>query len=151
MIRRPPRSTRADTLFPYTTLVRSCQSLDHVRLERQHRGRRQEQGITVRLRLGGDVRPDRAAGAAAVLDHELLAEEFRKMLRVGAGGIVRRAARRIGHDDRDRALGIILIVLRAYRRDRGRHDRQNGSASHEYGTISSHPGIASSQFYSIFL
>src|SRR3546814_14476417 len=23
MIRRPPRSTRADTLFPYTTLVRS--------------------------------------------------------------------------------------------------------------------------------
>src|SRR3546814_15545931 len=28
MIRRPPRSTRTDTLFPYTTLFRS----DHVRL-----------------------------------------------------------------------------------------------------------------------
>src|SRR3546814_20419705 len=26
MIRRPPRSTRTDTLFPYTTLVRSGQS-----------------------------------------------------------------------------------------------------------------------------
>src|SRR3546814_9930725 len=26
MIRRPPRSTRTDTLFPYTTLFRSCQS-----------------------------------------------------------------------------------------------------------------------------
>src|SRR3546814_1779216 len=26
MIRRPPRSTRTDTLFPYTTLVRSVQS-----------------------------------------------------------------------------------------------------------------------------
>src|SRR3546814_19055582 len=25
MIRRPPRSTRTDTLFPYTTLVRSTQ------------------------------------------------------------------------------------------------------------------------------
>src|SRR3546814_15177275 len=25
MIRRPPRSTRTDTLFPYTTLCRSCQ------------------------------------------------------------------------------------------------------------------------------
>src|SRR3546814_4067090 len=25
MIRRPPRSTRTDTLFPYTTLFRSCQ------------------------------------------------------------------------------------------------------------------------------
>src|SRR3546814_6806271 len=29
MIRRPPRSTRTDTLFPYTTLVRS--SLQHNR------------------------------------------------------------------------------------------------------------------------
>src|SRR3546814_9416113 len=26
MIRRPPRSTRTDTLFPYTTLVRSIQN-----------------------------------------------------------------------------------------------------------------------------
>src|SRR3546814_10737530 len=26
MIRRPPRSTRTDTLFPYTTLVRSSQA-----------------------------------------------------------------------------------------------------------------------------
>src|SRR3546814_6767322 len=25
MIRRPPRSTRTDTLFPYTTLFRSCE------------------------------------------------------------------------------------------------------------------------------
>src|SRR3546814_16646754 len=28
MIRRPPRSTRTDTLFPYTTLFRSCRSCD---------------------------------------------------------------------------------------------------------------------------
>src|SRR3546814_20379738 len=27
MIRRPPRSTRTDTLFPYTTLFRSCRLL----------------------------------------------------------------------------------------------------------------------------
>src|SRR3546814_18832042 len=27
MIRRPPRSTRTDTLFPYTTLFRSCPSM----------------------------------------------------------------------------------------------------------------------------
>src|SRR3546814_14190023 len=26
MIRRPPRSTRPDTLFPYTTLFRSCRA-----------------------------------------------------------------------------------------------------------------------------
>src|SRR3546814_13173654 len=31
MIRRPPRSTRTDTLFPYTTLFRSVRSLLHRR------------------------------------------------------------------------------------------------------------------------
>src|SRR3546814_1108762 len=30
MIRRPPRSTRTDTLFPYTTLVRSGSPARHV-------------------------------------------------------------------------------------------------------------------------
>src|SRR3546814_19928704 len=30
MIRRPPRSTRTDTLFPYTTLFRSVHPLDNV-------------------------------------------------------------------------------------------------------------------------
>src|SRR3546814_1808882 len=59
MIRRPPRSTRTDTLFPYTTLFRSIgQRPDDgtapVR-ERQHRQRpgRQEalpRGVFVRLR-----------------------------------------------------------------------------------------------------
>src|SRR3546814_2524209 len=28
MIRRPPRSTRTDTLFPYTTLFRSAEQID---------------------------------------------------------------------------------------------------------------------------
>src|SRR3546814_9874069 len=31
MIRRPPRSTRTDTLFPYTTLFRSLQGDEHRR------------------------------------------------------------------------------------------------------------------------
>src|SRR3546814_9006924 len=34
MIRRPPRSTRTDTLFPYTTLFRSCQYIVAVILPR---------------------------------------------------------------------------------------------------------------------
>src|SRR3546814_4696772 len=47
MIRRPPRSTRTDTLFPYTTLFRSGVSI-------QRSGARGEpQGITVRG-FGGD-------------------------------------------------------------------------------------------------
>src|SRR3546814_5553592 len=31
MIRRPPRSTRTDTLFPYTTLFRSVEARDRAR------------------------------------------------------------------------------------------------------------------------
>src|SRR3546814_19330077 len=40
MIRRPPRSTRTDTLFPYTTLFRSqpaCQVVIFVHRHRHHR------------------------------------------------------------------------------------------------------------------
>src|SRR3546814_12276866 len=33
MIRRPPRSTRTDTLFPYTTLFRSSDKRDYLREE----------------------------------------------------------------------------------------------------------------------
>src|SRR3546814_3714932 len=33
MIRRPPRSTRTDTLFPYTTLFRSAVARDRHRLD----------------------------------------------------------------------------------------------------------------------
>src|SRR3546814_3119082 len=36
MIRRPPRSTRTDTLFPYTTLFRSTHRI-HLRGQLQHR------------------------------------------------------------------------------------------------------------------
>src|SRR3546814_1609783 len=37
MIRRPPRSTRTDTLFPYTTLFRSCRPPPrHPRSRRLH-------------------------------------------------------------------------------------------------------------------
>src|SRR3546814_15702433 len=38
MIRRPPRSTRTDTLFPYTTLFRSARLLEVLAfaIERQH-------------------------------------------------------------------------------------------------------------------
>src|SRR3546814_8201383 len=32
MIRRPPRSTRTDTLFPYTTLCRSLRLLEAIRI-----------------------------------------------------------------------------------------------------------------------
>src|SRR3546814_1838704 len=44
MIRRPPRSTRTDTLFPYTTLFRSGRTY-----------------ANLRLRAGGDTPPPQRA------------------------------------------------------------------------------------------
>src|SRR3546814_15753799 len=49
MIRRPPRSTRTDTLFPYTTLFRSEQDplvVDRARV-RRHGTRRQAANVGV--------------------------------------------------------------------------------------------------------
>src|SRR3546814_15590439 len=51
MIRRPPRSTRTDTLFPYTTLFRSARS--HAdRVEQQCRREIAVIGSGDRLRIG---------------------------------------------------------------------------------------------------
>src|SRR3546814_9149617 len=44
MIRRPPRSTRTDTLFPYTTLFRSDQSRSRCEGRDSQENRGQEQG-----------------------------------------------------------------------------------------------------------
>src|SRR3546814_5319197 len=68
MIRRPPRSTRTDTLFPYTTLFRSERRgvgaarhlqlrIDqrHVRLDPEAR---EEAGKEVELLTIGDLQPD---------------------------------------------------------------------------------------------
>src|SRR3546814_18058336 len=41
MIRRPPRSTRTDTLFPYTTLFRSGAGPVLLAVRRQEKGRAQ--------------------------------------------------------------------------------------------------------------
>src|SRR3546814_13269102 len=46
MIRRPPGSTRTDTLFPYTTLVRSGgDDLDALGLGAEHRGVEAQAGV----------------------------------------------------------------------------------------------------------
>src|SRR3546814_8970978 len=56
MIRRPPRSTRTDTLFPSTTLFRSGRS-------RPHGGARAERGPRRRIRPAA-TRPDDGGGPA---------------------------------------------------------------------------------------
>src|SRR3546814_2077646 len=77
MIRRPPRSTRTDTLFPYTTLFRSVGQLAHhaggqVRGDREaqadvagHRAARVEACGVEADQLAGEV-DQRAAGVARI-------------------------------------------------------------------------------------
>src|SRR3546814_4490843 len=63
MIRRPPRSTRTDTLFPYTTLFRSAEGLA---LEQYYSAR----NMTDRMGgLAALVHYSSCADAAKALDH----------------------------------------------------------------------------------
>src|SRR3546814_10897036 len=59
MIRRPPRSTRTDTLFPYTTLFRSPHPR-HPHLRESPRS-----GRCAPLRLSADVHPARPDASRA--------------------------------------------------------------------------------------
>src|SRR3546814_4956502 len=65
MIRRPPRSTRTDTLFPYTTLFRSKRYVKaHGRQRQQsHSDRQSRQGS------GGPDVPERRQGRAVPARH----------------------------------------------------------------------------------
>src|SRR3546814_15843044 len=71
MIRRPPRSTRTATLFPYTTLFRSLQEVEGVHgvafeeflVGLHHAVRRAQQAFARRIVAGpADQRLDRAQG-----------------------------------------------------------------------------------------
>src|SRR3546814_4636475 len=79
MIRRPPRSTRTDTLFPYTTLFRSCDP--RPRRTTAHRCRKSDHPRETcgprtgarRRAAGGERGADRMADAAArALDQAFL-------------------------------------------------------------------------------
>src|SRR3546814_2594077 len=86
MIRRPPRSTRTDTLFPYTTLFRSgFHAFDHAL---DHRPRR-----TLHF-LGRE----RGATLPGAVDHEL---QFVRFRRRGRGLLLRHLLR-----------GLVLAGLR---------------------------------------
>src|SRR3546814_4682973 len=93
MIRRPPRSTRTDTLFPYTTLFRSHQMFDF-RPERRERkpGIELDQMRIVVLRIDlpeqGLARPQRphqgvlATHAVKVARSEEHTSELQSLMRI---------------------------------------------------------------------
>src|SRR3546814_7177158 len=80
MIRRPPRSTRTDTLFPYTTLFRSAgdrAGIGPAALDRQGAGPRQGEQLGVRCRCdyryigtGGEQQPRLGHRRLAAADHQ---------------------------------------------------------------------------------
>src|SRR3546814_18384662 len=78
MIRRPPRSTRTDTLFPYTTLFRSrCQ---RHREHRRHRPRdRRHQGAARCLHAGSAERQRVGAPAHRSEEHT---SELQSLMRI---------------------------------------------------------------------
>src|SRR3546814_20900077 len=57
MIRRPPRATRTDTRFPYTTLFRSRRRHEELR---QRSAQRFREGVRLRARLPGPAARRRA-------------------------------------------------------------------------------------------
>src|SRR3546814_18433059 len=77
MIRRPPRSTRTDTLFPYTTLFRS--------IKRAVASAAESTILARDLRLGSD--PDTVDGPLTLKQARFLAESkaLRQALAIAAG------------------------------------------------------------------
>src|SRR3546814_20877435 len=87
MIRRPPRSTRTDTLFPYTALFRSSEHLLVLDPNADQRGDAEEAAV-VELLVGGAP-----VGQAIVLAEQQGVERVgvggdRGQLRVDGGGHV---------------------------------------------------------------
>src|SRR3546814_16949808 len=125
MIRRPPRSTRTDTLFPYTALFRSPHGSDpqarsaphrdharsdHCRCPRNHAARRNYPGAKSRVRREDRCRKrpalTRVTGVTEVpgaieVDLAALADEFRTTVQQWAfvaRDTVRPEERRVGKE-----------------------------------------------------
>src|SRR3546814_7569926 len=86
MIRRPPRSTRTDTLFPYTTLFRSLARRRRgaaLGPARPEHGRRGPAGTRTRTRAGRGARPPRPTHATAMTPRsEEHTSELQSLMRI---------------------------------------------------------------------
>src|SRR3546814_3970321 len=74
MIRRPPRSTRTDTLFPYTTLFRSLRAD-----QRYHHHQPRVRGVANRVRRSPD---DHRAPRSNTVRSEEHTSELQSLMRI---------------------------------------------------------------------
>src|SRR3546814_17441274 len=106
MIRRPPRSTRTDTLFPYTTLFRSL-ALSRRPRAQQERLRHVSvvvgDGHVVRVFLGVALELQELVVAAA-LAARILAADLRPRL-------IDRAAALVGVEARADAAEVLIVLM----------------------------------------
>src|SRR3546814_11812053 len=95
MIRRPPRSTRTDTLFPYTTLFRAGLQVGTAELFAQPEAALRFQG---QHRTGAFDPRGAGAGDRSVLAHRRRARRYGALLDAGGERADRRetAVRRLG-------------------------------------------------------
>src|SRR3546814_3117497 len=95
MIRRPPRSTRTDTLFPYTTLFRSASGWRHPALLRGRRAAVAAAGTDAAAQPGHPRRRADVPAASALVAGRFVAGSARARLRRRARRVLQRAR---GHD-----------------------------------------------------
>src|SRR3546814_10773586 len=99
MIRRPPRSTRTDTLFPYTTLFRSFAGFGCV--GQAQAGEAGRSGGDDRGAAGSACR-EREEMTAAIIDGKAFAEELRARVADAVPGFAAAAGRAPG-------LAVVLV------------------------------------------
>src|SRR3546814_7875673 len=119
MIRRPPRSTRTDTLFPYTTLFRSAEALAIVAGAEAVRRRARPAEIPIAAARAAQLQR-RPGGRAAVFCHRQAVAGLARGRAVGGGDAAFVAEelhyRAVGVDQGN---GVVGAVLQAAVRHRG--------------------------------
>src|SRR3546814_12139888 len=108
MIRRPPRSTRTDTLFPYTTLFRSIRAvLQDVRASVSDWGAMRPRLLAIADELSTRRMPVSDAGRAEAQEFLLwAADNHFTFLRYRAYDVLRQCGSELLTRDEDRTSGV---------------------------------------------
>src|SRR3546814_17679030 len=99
MIRRPPRSTRTDTLFPYTTLFRSERVAEALELGGEHQEDEAQREDEDEYQAGASVLEFARFAVEVVADlrrQHLLGDAFQVVQRLAEG--IRSEERRVGKE-----------------------------------------------------